>query len=71
MDKVVMVKWQSDLVYTKEIILPVCDISYHTNKKKSTERVGDWSFGELCIVHIFPICISIKAKEMEVAEELE
>jgi len=29
---VLIIRWQSDLVYTKESILPVCDKPYHTNK---------------------------------------
>ena len=28
-----IVRWQSDLVNTKESILPVCDKPYHTNKR--------------------------------------
>jgi len=27
-----IVRWQSDLVNTKESVLPVCDQPYHTNK---------------------------------------
>jgi len=26
--------WQPDLVYTKEIVLPVCDTLYYTSKRK-------------------------------------
>ena len=29
---------QSDLVHTKESILPVCDKPYHTNKRKLQKR---------------------------------
>jgi len=39
-----IVNWQFDPVNTKEIVLPVCDKPYHTNKKKSTERKGDKKF---------------------------
>jgi len=30
--------WQSDIVYTKESVLPVCDKPYHTNKRKVQKR---------------------------------
>ena len=30
---VMIVRWQSDSVNTKESVLPVCDKSYHTNKR--------------------------------------
>jgi len=30
----IRVMWQSDLVITKESVLPVCDEPYHTNKRK-------------------------------------
>jgi len=28
-----IVKWQANLVNTKETVLPVCKIPYHTNKR--------------------------------------
>ena len=31
MDKGYIVRWQSDKVYTKESVLPVCDKPYHMN----------------------------------------
>jgi len=42
-----IVQRQSDLVNTKDSILPVCYKPYHTNK--NTEWGGDKSFAELCI----------------------
>ena len=44
-----IVRWQSDLGNTKEIILPVCDKPYITNKK--TYQIGDWDWyvAEPCI----------------------
>ena len=33
MDKGYIVRWQSDLVYTIECVLPVCDKSYHMNNR--------------------------------------
>jgi len=48
--RVLIVRWQSNLVNTEESVLPVCDKPYHTNKKKCTEKRGDRSFAELCLV---------------------
>ena len=44
-----IVRWQSDLVNTKESLLTVCDQPYHTNKQKCTEKGGDWHFAEQCV----------------------
>jgi len=44
-----MVRCQSDLVNTKESVLPVCNKAYHTNNQKSTERRR--SFAVLFIVY--------------------
>jgi len=44
--RVMIVRWQSDLVNTKENILSVCDKPYHTKK---VERRGDWSYAGMCI----------------------
>ena len=35
--RVMIVRWQSDLVYTKESILSACDQPYHTNKRQYRE----------------------------------
>jgi len=34
MDQVMIVGWQSDLVNTKESVLPVCDKPFYMNKRK-------------------------------------
>jgi len=36
--RVMIVRWQSDLVNTKESVLPVCDKPYQTNKRKIQKR---------------------------------
>jgi len=41
--------WQSKLVNTKEIKLPVCKTLSH-KQKKHIEWGGDWCFEELCIL---------------------
>ena len=33
MEKGFIIRWQSDLVTTKQNVLPVCDKPYHTNKE--------------------------------------
>jgi len=38
--RVLIVRWQSDLVNTKESLLPVSDTPYHTNKRKLQK--GEW-----------------------------
>jgi len=43
-----IVKWQSDLLNTKENQLPVCD-KPSQGQKSTTERGGNKNFGELCI----------------------
>jgi len=36
-----IVRWQSDLVYTIESVLPVCDKPYHINNVFSANAGGD------------------------------
>ena len=49
---VMIIRWQSILVNTKESILLGCDKPYHTNKRtKCTERAGD-CFAEQCIAFV-------------------
>jgi len=60
MDKDYIDRWQSDLVYTKESVLPVCDKPYHTNnwilqKGEEIEVLRNcalrcWFFTASCIV---------------------
>ena len=49
-----VVRWKSDLIKTKESLLPVCDKSHE--QKNSTQRGGDWNFVELrqyLLQHVF------------------
>jgi len=50
MDKGYNVRWQPDLVNTKESVLPVCDEPYYTNKGKQQKGEEIGRFAELCII---------------------
>ena len=48
--RVMIVRWQSDLVNTKESVLPVCDKPFSQEQTNSTESWGDQRIVELCLV---------------------
>jgi len=52
-----LVRWQSDQVNTKEYAIPVCDKSYHTNKRwvqkeKEIEVLRNFAFHNCCLMSI-------------------
>jgi len=40
--RVMIVRWQSELVIAKEGLLPVCDKPYHMDKNTEREEIGVW-----------------------------